>query len=413
MYRGGGLRSRFFERKKLGNSTTRHEERIRQLQEVLRERRLAGTLLFYSRDILYFTGTAQPAYFVVMPNDYRLFVRRGYEFARTECGLEAERVIPESSAASVCQQMFPGAGVGEKVGTELDLLTVAQASGVKRALNERELVDISSDILSQRMIKDADEVQSVAKACVAMHAGHLALVEGARAGMSELELAAMIENAHRLAGHEGTFFMRTPDFVMSRGPFASGPNLRRTSGVAYTITGTGLSSAVPAGPSRRIAERGDLLLVDIPTCVEGYHADQSRSYALEVFPERAEDLFARLRAVADHVIARLSCGMNTGELFALAEERAAELGLGEAFLGFDTQARAHFVGHGVGLELNEPPLLMRKGRAVLHAGMVLAIEMHVMEAAGHTIKLEDTVHLTPKGAEILTLSPRELSLAGV
>jgi len=397
----------------LGNTIERHARRIKQLQEVLRERRLAGALLFYSRDILYYTGTAQPAYLVVLPDDVRLFVRRGYEFARAECALEAERVIAESSIARVCQQMFPGAGTGEQVGSELDLLTVVQASGFRRALNERELVDISDDILGQRMIKDAGEVESVAKACTATHAGHLALVAGARAGMSELELAAMIENAQRLAGHEGAFFMRGPDFVMSRGPFASGPSLRRTSGVAYTITGIGLSSAVPAGPSRRIAQRGDLLLADIPTCVDGYHSDQSRSYALEVFPEGAVDLFARLRAVADHVIARLACGMKAGEVFALAEERAAALGLGEAFLGFDAQPRAHFVGHGVGLELNEPPLLVCKGQSVLQAGMVLAIEMHAMEAGGHTIKLEDTVHLTSNGVDILTLSPRELTLAGV
>lgn len=399
-------------REQLGNSTKRYGERIEQLQQVLRERRLAGALLFYSRDILYYTGTAQPAYFVVLPDDHRLFVRRGYAFACSECALDSERVVAESSIAKICAQMFPGAGAGEKVGSELDLLSVAQAGGVQRALNQRELVDISADILRQRMIKDEAEVDSVAKACSAVHAGHLALIAGARAGMSELELAALIENAQRLAGHEGAYFMRGLDSGMGRGPLASGPNLRRTSGVAYTITGTGMSSAVPGGPSRRRVERGDLLVVDIPACIEGYHADQSRSYALEAFPAGAVDLFARLRAVSDRVIAGISCGMKTGEVYALAEDHANHLGLGSAFLGFEAQPRAHFVGHGVGLEINEPPLLVRNGQEVLEAGMVLAIEMHVMQAGGHTVKIEDTVHLTPTGIEMLSLSARELSLAG-
>ena len=77
-------------------------------------------------------------------------------------------------------------------------------------------------------------------------------------------------------------------------------------------------------------------------------------------------------------------------------------------MAFASKVKAHFVGHGIGLELNEPPLLARKGDTVLKEGMVLAIEMHVMEPDGLTMKLEDTVHLTAQGARLLTLSPREL-----
>ena len=228
--------------------------------------------------------------------------------------------------------------------------------------------------------------------------------------MSELELAASVENAHRIAGHEGMFFMRLPDFVMSRGPLASGPNLRQTSGTVYTITGTGLSSAVPAGPSRRIMEQGDLVVVDLPACVEGYHSDQSRTYAVGRAPDRALDLFHRLREVSDHLIKNVFPGMTTGEVFSLAQERATELGLEGSFMGFESQAKAHFVGHGIGLELNEPPLLIRDGEVVLRAGMVLAVEMHVMEPGGLTVKLEDTVHVTPEGVQLLTLSPRDLTM---
>jgi Xaa-Pro dipeptidase len=197
---------------------------------------------------------------------------------------------------------------------------------------------------------------------------------------------------------------------MSRGPLASGPNLRHTSGTVYTITGVGLSSAVPAGPSLRIMERGDLVLVDIPACVEGYHADQSRTYAIGQIPEGALDLFCRLREVSDFLINQISPGMTTGEVFALAKARATELNLGQAFMGFESQPNAHFVGHGVGLELNEPPLLIQDGDVLLEHGMVLAIEMHVMIPGGLTVKLEDTVHLTREGVQVLTTSPRELTL---
>jgi len=389
------------------------DKRINHLQEVIQDGGLAGAILFYSRDILYYTGTAQPSYFVVLPRDYMLFVRRGYEFARRECGLEAEQIVSEGNINTICQRMFPGGGALEKVGTELDVLTIAQSQLLRRALGERDLVDVSDDILKQRMIKDPEEIESIREACYAVHAGHLAAASGLRIGMTELELAAIVENAQRLAGHEGIFFMRLSDFVMGRGPLASGPNLRQTSGTVYTITGVGLSSAVPAGASRRVMELGDLVLVDIPACVNGYHADQSRTYAVGQIPEGALDLFYRLRDVSDSLTNSMSPGMTTGEAFALAQARAMELGLGQAFMGFESQANAHFIGHGIGLELNEPPLIVRKGDVALKPGMVLAIEMHVMIPGGLTVKLEDTVHLTQEGVQVLTMSPRELILVNL
>jgi Xaa-Pro dipeptidase len=382
--------------------------RIRSLQEKIRERGLTGAILFHSRDVYYYSGTAQPAYLVVLPEDYRLFVRRGHEIAVLESGYEQERIVKEGSLEAIVQQMFPGEVLRTKVGTEMDVLTLHQARTMEQVLGMRELVDISGEILDQRSVKDAQEVESMRKACSAVHAGHMAVLSSLRAGMSELELAAAVENAQRLAGHEGCYFMRVPDFVMSRGPLASGPNLRQTSGTLFTLSGAGLSPAIPTGASRRIIEGGDIVLVDIPACIEGYHADQSRIYAVGQARTRALDLFQRLRGVADCLINGLRPDMTCEEAFALAVTEAESLGIGDSFLKFQSGARAHFVGHGIGLELNEPPLLARKNGKVLKAGMVLALEMHLMEPEGLTLKLEDTVAINPNGVEILTSSPREL-----
>lgn len=385
-----------------------HSKRTAALQERIRDRGLAGALLFHSRDVYYYSGTAQPAYLVVLPEDYRLFVRRGHEIARVESGYEPERIVEGASLEAIVQRMFPGDPRGSKVGTEMDILTLRQAQGMQKALGMRELVDLSSDILEQRAVKDAQELASIRKACAAVHAGHNAVIACLRAGMSELELAATVENAQRLAGHEGCFFMRIQDFVMSRGPLASGPHLRETSGTLFTLSGAGLSPAVPTGASRRIIEDGDMVLVDIPACIEGYHADQSRTYAVGHAEPRALDLFQGLREVADRLVAHLRPGVTCGEVFSLAMTHANALAIGDFFMKFHSGAQAHFVGHGVGLELNEPPLIARNHGAALQAGMVLTLEMHLMEPEGHTLKLEDTLLIRPDGGEILTSSPREL-----
>jgi Xaa-Pro aminopeptidase len=384
-------------------------ERILCLQDTLKDDGLAGAVLFHSRDVFYYTSTAQPSYLVVRPDDYMLFVRRGYDIAIVESWLEAERISSESSLDKIVQTMFPGPALpGERIGTELDLLTIFQARALNRAFNGRKLCNISQHVLRQRMIKEDTEVRSIRKACDAVHSGHLAAVSALCPGLTELELAAAVENAQRIAGHEGCFFLRSCDFVMSRGPLASGPNLRHTSGTLYTLTGMGLSSAIPTGPSlRRIHDR-DFVLVDIPACIEGYHADQSRMYAVGRAPSRAKALFEKLREVADRVIQNMQPGIAIRDLCNYAFSEAGRIGLKDSFMMFDNGSRAHFIGHGVGLEINEPPLLSAAGDFVLSPGMTIALELHLMEPDAYTLKLEDTLHVTATGAEILTLSPRLL-----
>jgi len=386
--------------------------RIRLLQNTMEAEGIAGCVLFQSRDVLYYTGTAQPEWLVLRPDDYHLFVRSGMDFALRESPLPPGKITRERSLAAAFSRMLPGDGRGERVGTELDLLTIAEARSFHKALGRRRLVDITPAVLEQRMIKEPGEVELVRTACEAARAGHDAAVQflSSPGDKTELAMAAAVENAQRLAGHEGVFFMRQPDFVMGRGPLASGPNLREISGVVFSITGRGLSPAVPAGASDRTLRKGDLILIDIPPCVRGYHADQTRMYCLGPPPARALDYQSRLRELADDLRTRMKPGLTCDEVYGCALRKAASLGIEDALLRFPDGAAAHFVGHGVGLELNEPPLLARGRMNRLEAGMVLALELHIMTKDGITLKLEDTCHLGENSCRLLTSSPRELTV---
>ena len=123
---------------------------------------------------------------------------------------------------------------------------------------------------------------------------------------------------------------------------------------------------MPTGPSRRIIESSDLVLVDIPACVEGYHADQSRMYAAGRAPSRAKDLFEKLREVADCIVENIRPGVAVKDLFDDAFSKAAAMGLEDSFMRFDNGSRAHFIGHGIGLEINEPPLLSATSDVCFH-----------------------------------------------
>lgn len=386
-----------------------HAPRIANLQATLSDHGLAGAILAFSRDVYYYTGLALPAWLMVRPHDWRLFLRRGPETLPQSCPIERERITAGLDLATACAQFFPGAGQGEKVGLELDMLSVLEGRRYQQALGARELVDVWPLVMGMRQVKDPGEVACLEGACAALAAGHRAALMALRPGVSELEWAAAIEDAQRRAGHLGVFFFHQRDVLMGRGPVASGPHLTRTTGTVFTATGAGLHPALPAGPSARIIQPGDLVLCDIPACREGYHADMSRMYALGDPPAGAAELCAALKEIGDGLLAGLRPGMTCQEACALAQGLAAGLGQAEAFQRLPSGAAIAYIGHGVGLELNEPPLITPRNPAVLLEDMTLALELHLLHPGGYLLKLEDTMVLTAQGGRLLTPEGRGLN----
>ena len=382
--------------------------RIKVLQDKIQKEELCGALLFYSRDIFYYTGTAQPSYLVVLPQDYFLFIRSGFEFALKDVFIEKDKLRDERRLEIIYKDIFSKLQNKEKIGTELDILPTKQFYEFKKIFPDFDFVDISPFILEQRKRKNIYEINKIKEACEAIDMGHKAVLTTLREGITELELASAVENAHRLAGHEGIFFIRQPDFFMSRGPISSGENLFKISGVVYTITGVGLSPSVPAGPSRRKISKGDLLIVDIPTLVNGYHADQTRTYILGKANKKIKTMYDNLKEIADYLIERIKPGMKCSEIYQLAIERSKDLKVTDTFLNFGEGKKSQLIGHGIGLELNEPPTLSEYNHSEVLDGYVVALDMHMMDENVGVAKLEDVILITHKGNKILTKSPRQL-----
>lgn len=385
------------------------EDRIKSLQKEMVNHGLGGLLLSYSRDILYYTGTAQPSYLVVLPDDYFLFVRSGMAFALNDVFINREKVREERRLANIFKEIFSSRNLeSKKIGAELDVVTAEQFKDMEKIFSGYEFINASPIILEQRKRKDPSEIEKIRRACQAIHCGHEAVLSTLKEGVTELQLAAAVENAHRLAGHEGIFFIRQPDFFMSRGPISSGSNLFKISGVVYTITGVGLSPSVPAGPSKRKISKGEPVMVDIPVLVEGYHADQTRTYCVGKAPEKVKSMYYDLKSIADHLIDYMEPEMKCSEIYRAAVEKAKELGRSEHFQSFGRGKKSRLIGHGIGLELNEPPVPSEYDHSEVGDHYVIALDMHMMDEAAGVVKLEDMILLKYGGNEVLTGSPREL-----
>ncbi len=365
-------------------------------------------ILIQSRDILYYTGTAQPSWLVVLPGTYRLFVRRGMDRALSEACLDSSCIEHQRKQGEVFS-FLRSRGLPKRavIGTELDVLPVGVWNGWRSEAPDWEYRDASPLVLRQRQIKERGEIASIREACRIEDEGHRRAMGILAEGMSELDAAAAVEDAHRRAGHEGIFFMRQPDFFMSRGLFASGPNLLQVSGAASSLTGIGPGPAVPAGPSGRVIRRGDLVLIDIPVLHDGYHVDQARTYLIGAATHRVSEMQHSLEKLFDYACIVLRPERTWADAFRQVSAFAERLGAARCFQRMPDGSKLHFIGHGVGLELNEPPLITERNSEPVLPGTVIALEMHLLEG-DVVLKMEDMLLIGEAANEFLSVTPRRL-----
>ena len=383
--------------------------RIKKLQKALSSTSADSLLLNYSRSTLYYAGTTHPSIFIVTPEDYHLLVMRGLDRVLEETCLDTDRISSGKGYKDAKEWLETRKIEQGTLGMELDILPATQYFKVSELFSEFGIIDISGLILEQRKTKDPQEIESTREACRIVHEGHLRILDVLREEMTELELSSEIEDAHRKAGHEGLYFIRQPDFFMGLGPLASGVNLSKIAGKIQSITGVGLSPSIPMGASTKTINKGDMIVVDIPTHYRGYHADQSRTYVLGDPPDICRTMYDGMKEIADQIIEMLRPGISCDDLYKKAIKVAEEIGMSSYFmrLGVDPK-KVPFIGHGVGLEVNEPPLLGKNNHEVLEEGMIIALELEMSASIGEVVKLEDTILITSDGVEVLTITPRDL-----
>ena len=237
---------------------------------------------------------------------------------------------------------------------------------------------------------------------------HAALCEFIRPGIAEHELAGEVERALRRAGHDGIVFQRRWDAKLAmEGGLASGENLSTISRGPITVTGVGLSESFPMGASRRRLERGDLVNIDLGLNRAGYHGDMARTYAVGELPAGVEELAGKCRELQDVALGAIRPGVLAHEVYDAAREAADRLGLADVF-----QGGGPYIGHSIGLELDEPPVLGPGIETPIEEGMILAVEPKLISPAFGAVNIEDDVVVTADGCEVLGDLPRAVFVVG-
>jgi Xaa-Pro aminopeptidase len=338
-------------------------------------RRVDALIVTHSPNVRYLCGFTGSAGALLVGPKLTLFTDGRYAEQAAEQVNGAKVVIAKGPSATAAAKQAGRTKKG-KIGIEADHMSVAVRDFLAENLPDRvRLTATRGMVESLRMIKEPAEIDSVRAAidlgCDLLPTAYSAI----RPGVTEVQVAAKIEFEARKRGAQAMSF--------------------------ETIVASGARSALPHGVASEapIPAKGFVVL-DFGVILHGYCSDMSRTVHVGVADQKERDLY---RAVLDAQMAAIAAcfpGTALADVDAAARDVLKQAKLDKLF--------THSTGHGVGLEIHEPPRVAQKQGDVLRPGMVITIEPGIYQAGKYGIRIEDMVAITETGYELLTAARKEL-----
>ncbi len=383
--------------------------RLARLQEAMQAAGLEAVFLVQTVDRFYFSGTAQDAFlFVPAEGPPLLFVRRFAPRAREESPLA--EILPIESVRRIPVLLKERLGrLPARLGLELDVLPVNDFRFWRGLLEPRECPDASPLLLRLRGRKSAWEIARLEETAEMSARTFAHMREILAPGLTEMEFASRAEAYARGLGHAGLLRVRGFNALGYPGHVLSGPNGGRPGMLDAPASGSGTSCAFPAGAGPRRLRPREPILVDFGSVKNGYHLDEARMFAIGGLPPEEHSACRAAILIHDRLIAAARPGVTAGALFEEALRLAGEMGLAEAFLG-PPGHKVRFVGHGIGLELVEPPFLARGHKTPLEEGMVFALEPKLVFEGRFAAGVESVFVVTAAGGRLISRVPVDVFL---
>jgi len=264
-----------------------------------------------------------------------------------------------------------------RFGIEASHMLVSDFRQLSERLDGCELVGIGAALDSIRSRKDRDEIEILCRVAGLASASLEAVLASLVPGLREADFALELEIEMRRRGADARAF----DFIVASGERGAMPHGRT---------------------SDKLLRSGELVTIDFGAVKDGYHSDETVTVAVGRPSERGREIHEIVRQAHDRAIAAVRPGITCRDLDAVARDYIREQGY-EACFG-------HGLGHGVGLEIHEKPVVSPRSEAVVEEGMVFTIEPGIYIPGFGGVRIEDTVAVTADGCVVLTKAPKDLIL---
>lgn len=380
--------------------------RIHGLQQALDKEALDGALIFHHTNLFYYSGTSQSAHlFIPRKGEPLLLARKSFERARHESALS--NVIESRSLKEIPALLRERGYALHKIGLELDIIPWNTVQFYAKVFADSVFTDLSRQMRLLRMIKSDYEVGLLSAAAEVQNTVFAEVPAMLRAGMTELELAGLYEAAMRRRGFSGGCRMRAFNQSLFFGNINSGASAAVATFFDGPVGGAGASAAGhPHGASWKTIGRGEPIYIDYTCIIDGYTVDQTRMFCIGEMPEKMRTAYEAALAIQDAVLTRIKPGVPWEDVYHHAVELAEQYGLADSFMGLGKD-RVRFVGHGVGLELDEFPVFAPGLKMPLEKGMVFALEPTFVFPDG-AVGIENTHVVTADGVRTLTGASQEI-----
>jgi Xaa-Pro aminopeptidase len=349
---------------------TEIEQRRLTLSARLPELKIDALLVSSSANVRYLTGYAGSNGILLLTNGESHF------FTDPRYALEASQRI--SAKVHIEKKPLLAGAVAvikrkrlKKIGFESFSLRYEAYAKLKQELD---LHPIGNVIEEQRMVKSPSELDLIRRSVATNSEAYSKTIRRVHAGAREQDIAAELDYQMRALGAEKAAF----DTIVAAGPRSALPHAQPT--------------------SHRLGEN-ELLLIDMGASRDGYASDMTRVSHTGTPPKRILRLYKAVLEAQLAALRSIKPGITTGEVDAAARSVLKRHELDRAFV--------HSTGHGLGLEIHEPPRIARKDKTKLRAGMAITIEPGVYIDGVGGIRIEDTVLVTEHGCEVLTPTPKD------
>ncbi|MBU1218180.1 Xaa-Pro peptidase family protein [Myxococcota bacterium] len=376
-----------------------HENRIKQLSEKLCAMGLDIAIVIQNADMYYFTGTISQGFLVVSSNgEYELFVSKPFERVKEESDLFViTKIRSIKDLFAKLKDRFNGSQL--KIGLELDTVPYSLAVFINRSIENSVISDISPAIRDLRTIKDEFEIEMISSAGKILAKTFQEIADFNFFGKTELELSAFIESHMRLSGHQGYLRVRKFNMELYYGALGVGKSVCHPTLFDGPVGNKGLYPAVPYFAGKLGFSSGDSVLVDLMAGYEGYIADGTRTYFLGSPSESLLENYFFCTEISDFVASELKPGVIPSSIYNRCIEIAETRNMSEGFMGFG-ENRVKFIGHGLGLEIDEFPVIAKGFDAPLVSGNVIAVEPKFFTGE-HGVGIENTYLVTASGGKNL------------
>lgn len=390
--------------------TSELEYRFRKLQQHMAVEGLDAIIIVQNADLFYFTGTIQSGnLYVPLEGEPLYMVRKDFLRARMESGLR--EVVPFSSMKDIpmvlANHSYPQP---KRIGMELDVLPVNFFERYRNVFRQGEFIDATPLIRKVRMIKTHYEIHILKDAACQVDKVCRRAREIIREGMSDLDLAAELEFTARKEGHQGLLRMRAFNAELFYAHIFSGADSAVPAYMDTPLGGVGPSPAFGQGAGYKKIRRNEPIIVDFAGCLDGYMVDQTRVFAIGGISDRLKRGYEDMLLVQERMMALADNRATWGEIYEECLALAVDQGYADSFMG-NKGAQVSFIGHGIGIEIDEYPFLARGFKEMtLETGMVFAFEPKVVFPGEGAIGIENTFYLTDHGLKPLTYSDQELGI---